>query len=69
MLVNNAGISTLAPLLGSDPALARQEMEVNYFGTMAVIRQFAPVLADNGGGAMINVISIMSYLSMEVSGG
>jgi NAD(P)-dependent dehydrogenase (short-subunit alcohol dehydrogenase family) len=69
LLINNAGYSSLAPLLGTDPAEARAEMEVNYFGTLEMVRRFAPVLARNGGGGIINVISIMAFLSMSASGG
>ncbi|MCW4459923.1 SDR family oxidoreductase [Microbacterium sp. MPKO10] len=67
ILINNAGVSTLARL--SDGALddIRQEMEVNYFGTLNLVRAFAPVLARNGGGAMLNVSSVMAWLALEHS--
>lgn len=35
-------------------------MEVNYFGTLSMIRAFAPVLKANGGGAIVNMLSILS---------
>src|SRR5215469_11026682 len=53
IVINNAGVfgSATKLLEGSfDPA--HQEMEVNYFGTWAVSRAFAPILARNGGGAL-----------------
>ena len=37
---------------------ARQEMEVNFWGQLAMIRAFAPILATNGGGAILQVLSI-----------
>ena len=43
---------------------ARAEMETNFFGSMRVARAFAPVLRDNGGGALVNVLSVLSFISM-----
>jgi len=40
---------------------ARLEMETNYFGTLSMCRAFAPVLAANGGGAIVNMLSITSF--------
>jgi short-subunit dehydrogenase len=39
-------------------------METNYFGSMRMARAFAPVLRDNGGGALVNVLSVLSFISM-----
>ena len=39
----------------------RAEMEVNYFGTLSMCRAFAPVLAANGGGAIVNMLSVTSF--------
>ena len=64
LLVNNAGISTYTDLVTGDLDRIRLEMEVHYFGTLSVIRAFAPVLAANGGGAIMDVISAMSWSSM-----
>ena len=69
LLINNAGISRGASLLGSPDAFesARAEFETNFFGPWAVARAFAPVLAANGGGAIINVLSVLSWLSLPGS--
>jgi NAD(P)-dependent dehydrogenase (short-subunit alcohol dehydrogenase family) len=65
IVVNNAGIlrasASLAP--GAIDA-ARAEMETNFFGSMQMARAFAPVLRDNGGGALVNVLSVLSFMSM-----
>ena len=65
IVVNNAGIlrksASLAP--GGVEA-ARAEMETNYFGSMRMARAFAPILRDNGGGALVNVLSVLSFISM-----
>ncbi|MEU3183626.1 SDR family oxidoreductase [Streptomyces sp. NPDC006923] len=64
ILINNAAVMRKAPLL-SAPTLddARQEMETNYFGTAAMCRAFAPVLARNGGGALVNMLSVVSWFA------
>ena len=67
IIINNAGIAMGAPLLEAAAAdVARQEMEVNYFGVMAVTQAFAPILASNGGGAIANVSSVAGLVSMPV---
>ncbi|RKS77400.1 short-subunit dehydrogenase [Motilibacter peucedani] len=68
LLVNNAGISTGAQLVGGDLAEVRREMETHYFGTLSVVRAFAPVLARNGGGAVLNVLSALSWVSFPTTG-
>ncbi|MCQ9130321.1 SDR family oxidoreductase [Streptomyces hilarionis] len=62
LLVNNAGISTGTPLLAGDPDAVRLEMETNFFGPLAVTRAFTPVIEGNGGGAVLNVLSVLSWL-------
>ncbi|WP_410572186.1 SDR family oxidoreductase [Amycolatopsis sp. cmx-4-61] len=63
LLVNNAGSSTGASLLGGSVEDIRLEMDTHYFGTLAVTREFAPVLARNGGGAVLNVLSVLSWFT------
>ncbi|ACZ21035.1 short-chain dehydrogenase of unknown substrate specificity [Sanguibacter keddieii DSM 10542] len=61
LLVNNAGIGTSAPLLTGDLAEAHRHMDTHFWGTLEVIRAFAPVLASNGGGSIVNVLSALSW--------
>lgn len=69
LLVNNAGVLSLSPFLESASLDgARHEMEVNYFGTLAMSRAFAPVLARNGGGALVNMLSVASWFTPPASG-
>ncbi len=64
LVVNNAGISTgTAPLAADAIDGARREMETNFFGTLAMSAAFAPVLGANGGGALVNVLSVLSWLA------
>ncbi len=69
LLVNNAGIAAFEGLISagsSDPA--REEMEINYFGLLNMVRAFAPVLASNGGGAIINLSSIAGHVNFPALG-
>ncbi|MEH3130331.1 MAG: SDR family oxidoreductase [Mycolicibacterium neoaurum] len=68
VLVNNAGISTRANLLSGSIEDIRSEMETHYFGTLNVIREFAPVLENNGGGMILNVLSVLSWAHPATSG-
>ncbi len=69
LLVNNAGVMEMSPLIGAATLDgARLEMETNYFGTLAMCRAFAPVLAANGGGAIVNMLSVVSWFTNPVNG-
>ncbi|MER7775849.1 SDR family oxidoreductase [Streptomyces sp. NPDC096191] len=61
LLINNAGISTGATLVGGDLDEVRREMETNFFGPLAATRAFAAVIDGNGGGAVLNVLSALSW--------
>ena len=65
LLINNAGVSTHQNLVRSDLAEVRREMDTNFFGTLAVTRAFADVLATNGGGGIVNVLSALSFFSFD----
>lgn len=69
LLVNNAGVSLNTCVIATD-ALdgARAEMEVNYFGLLRMSRAFVPVLASNGGGALIKVLSILARVASPIHG-
>ena len=64
IVVNNAGIALgKSPLADGALEAARQELEVHYLGSLAVTRAFAPVLAANGGGALVNMLSALSWVT------
>ena len=69
LLVNNAGISTGAPLVTGDLNELHRELDTHFWGTLDVIRQFAPTLARTGGGAIVNVLSALSWFAAPGSGG
>ncbi len=64
IVVNNAGIAKFGSFLADDAeALLRNHLETNLLGVLRVSRAFAPILARNGGGALLNVASIASWIS------
>jgi NAD(P)-dependent dehydrogenase (short-subunit alcohol dehydrogenase family) len=68
ILVNNAGSSTRSSLLTGDLARIRLEMDTHYFGTLAVTRAFAPKLAEHEQSAILNILSVLSWLSFPETG-
>jgi len=69
LLINNAGVLTRSPLIAAPTTGgARLEMETNYFGTLEMCRAFAPVLAANGGGALVNMLSVVSWFTNPGNG-
>ncbi len=65
LLINNAGISTGTNLVGGDLDTIALELNTHFWGTLAMVRAFAPVLASNGGGAIVNVLSALSWFSYD----
>ncbi|MER6469674.1 SDR family oxidoreductase [Streptomyces collinus] len=63
VLINNAGSSTGADLLTGSWDAVRLEMETHYLGTLGMIRAFAPLIEAQGGGAVLNVLSALSWIS------
>lgn len=69
VLVNNAGIAATGGFL-QDATLesTRRQLETNFFGVLRMAQAFAPVLAANGGGALLNVLSIASWINRPLLG-
>ncbi|WIM93515.1 SDR family oxidoreductase [Actinoplanes oblitus] len=65
LLINNAGVSTYTNLVTGDLDRIRLELDTHFYGTLAMIRAFAPLLAANGGGAILNVLSALSWFSYD----
>jgi NAD(P)-dependent dehydrogenase (short-subunit alcohol dehydrogenase family) len=68
ILINNAGSSTKSGLLEGDLADIRLEMDTHFFGTLAVTRAFAPQLAKHEHSAVLNILSVLSWISFPRSG-
>jgi 3alpha(or 20beta)-hydroxysteroid dehydrogenase len=57
VLVNNAGIIRVQPLLDTDLALFRKVLDTNLVSAFLGIRTLAPLLRERGGGSIVNVSS------------
>ncbi|MCW8277270.1 SDR family oxidoreductase [Pseudomonas sp. PCH199] len=70
LLINNAGIARVAGLAQADaePVL-REQFETNVFGMLDMSQAFAGTLGSNGGGAMLNILSIFSWVNTPIIGG
>jgi NAD(P)-dependent dehydrogenase (short-subunit alcohol dehydrogenase family) len=66
LVVNNAGIARPATPLSAELDAARAELEVNYLSLITTTQAFAPVLAANGGGAFVNVLSVASWVGSPI---
>ncbi|MEV5148870.1 SDR family oxidoreductase [Streptomyces sp. NPDC052727] len=65
LLVNNAGVLTFSNLVAGDMDKIKLEMDTNFYGTLNMVRAFAPILKAGGGGAIVNVLSALSWFSYE----
>ncbi len=64
LVINNAGIAQPGGFLAADSEeLARRLFETNFFGMLRISKAFAPVLASHGGGALLNVLSVASWVN------
>ncbi len=68
ILINNAGSGTGASLLTGDLADIRLELDTHFLGTLAVTRAFAPQLAEHEHSAVLNVLSVLSWVSFPAIG-
>ncbi|WP_296001724.1 SDR family oxidoreductase [Rugamonas sp.] len=68
LLINNAGIARRVGLMADHAeSAARDELDTNLFGPLRLARAFAPALKANGGGAIVNVLSVLSWISVPGS--
>ncbi len=69
LVINNAGVATFAGALSvKDTAGAREEMEVNYFGVLALAQALRNAPALQQGGAIVNILSFLSLVTLPVAG-
>lgn len=64
IVVNNAGVGGTTSLLTSSVSEVERVFATNVFGALRVAKEFAPVLARNGGGALVDVHSVLSWLAL-----
>src|ERR1700721_351041 len=69
LLINNAGtVAFSGALAAKDTSAARQEMEVNYFGVLALTQALRGTPALRSGGAIVNVLSFLALAPLPVGG-
>lgn len=69
VLINNAGALSGGTVLTAKESDLIHDMQVNYFGTLNMIRAFAPIIEKNGLGAIVNISSVVGLVSMSQAAG
>jgi NAD(P)-dependent dehydrogenase (short-subunit alcohol dehydrogenase family) len=69
IVINNAGVTRARKAVLPELEDARVEMETNYFGPLSVTRAFAPALGANGGGVLVNMLSVLSWIALDNTAG
>ncbi len=69
VLINNAGVMSFAGAISGETDLLKQDMEINYFGTLTLSRSFIPVHEKQEGSAIFNLLSVLSLASMAGAAG
>ena len=69
LLINNAGTAAFANLLDAPLETIQGDMNVNYYGTLRMVRAFAPVLEANEESAIVNVATIAAFVNFPGLGG
>jgi NAD(P)-dependent dehydrogenase (short-subunit alcohol dehydrogenase family) len=64
LLINNAGIANHAPLATGDIEAIRADFDTNFWGPVLMTRAFAPVLAAQGGGTVLNILSAAAWMPL-----
>ncbi|NOZ94358.1 MAG: SDR family NAD(P)-dependent oxidoreductase [Acidobacteria bacterium] len=64
LLVNNAAVLDAGGPLDAPTDIFRRNMETNFHGILEVTRAFAPVIEATGGGAVVNILSVVALASM-----
>ncbi|WP_028604326.1 SDR family oxidoreductase [Ottowia thiooxydans] len=64
LVINNAAISLPGGIAtAANTPILKQQFDTNVFGMLAVAQAFAPVLKHNGGGALLNMLSALSWMN------
>jgi len=64
LLVNNAGVLDFGPVLDAPLTAFERNFATNFYGVLAASRAFAPVIERNGGGAIVNILTLVALASM-----
>ena len=64
LLFNNAGVLAFGDILSASWDDVEANLAVNYLGKLRMARTFAPVIERNGGGAIVNTLTLVALASM-----
>jgi NAD(P)-dependent dehydrogenase (short-subunit alcohol dehydrogenase family) len=64
VLINNAGVYRAASFLTGDLADIQADFETNFYGPLRLTRLIAPQIVANGGGHVLNVASVLSWIAL-----
>lgn len=64
LLINNAGVLSFGNILETSLEVIHQQFDVNFYGTLNMARAFVSVLERNGGGAIVNLLTLVALASM-----
>ncbi len=63
LLINNAGSLAFGSILDVPTETIAQQLDTNFYGALYVARAFASVIETNGGGAIVNLLTLLSMVS------
>lgn len=69
ILINNAGVVNPGTILEGNLTGMEYDMRVNYFGTISMMRAYAPILEANSPSRIINIVSIAAYSPLPTIAG
>ncbi len=69
VLVNNAGTMAFGDAITGSREAIEADMDTNFYGTLRVVRAFAPALIGRGSGTIANVVSIVGLAAVPVLAG
>jgi NAD(P)-dependent dehydrogenase (short-subunit alcohol dehydrogenase family) len=64
VLINNAGVYKEASYLTDDIAEVRYHFDANFYGPLLLTQVVAPKIVANGGGHVVNVASVLSWIAI-----
>jgi len=64
LLVNNAAVLHFGGILDVPLDTLMAELDTNFYGKLVMARAFAPVIERNGGGAIVNMLTLVALASM-----
>lgn len=64
LLINNAGVLDFGSFVDATPAQVERNFATNFTGTLNVTRAFVPTISGNGGGTVVNLLTLVALASM-----